>query len=314
MTSRPDREPDAEATRPYRIFNATLARRQPLSPDMARLTFAGADIADMATRAPDQRIKLFFPSPDGAPAALSDRADWYERHLATPQSQRSRMRSYTIRTLRAVACEVDIDFVLHGDDGPASRWAATSEPGTPIQILAPDRRFQGDPGGYEWKPPANVEHVLLMADETALPAAAGILESLVRSDRPPMVQAFFEVAAAGCEIDLPRTPQHFDIRWLFRRDGAAPESAYGGRLLACLDEFQLPIGLRSESEVEATESADGDELLWDRAGMSEGAFYAWIAGETTAVSRIRTILLKERGIDRAAMNLMGYWRHGRIRH
>ncbi|CDH30831.1 siderophore-interacting protein [Xenorhabdus bovienii] len=37
----------------------------------------------------------------------------------------------------------------------------------------------------------------LIADETALPAALGILEQLAQRDNPPYVQAFFEVPEQG---------------------------------------------------------------------------------------------------------------------
>ncbi|MNW14405.1 Siderophore-interacting protein [compost metagenome] len=48
------------------------------------------------------------------------------------------------------------------------------------------------------------------------------------------------------------------------------------------------------------------------AKATEGAFYAWIAGESEAIMSIRRILIKERGIDRSLLNLMGYWRYGKV--
>jgi NADPH-dependent ferric siderophore reductase len=92
--------------------------------------------------------------------------------------RRPAMRTYTIRNLRAEQGEVDIDFVLHGETGPASRWALRAEVGESMQILAPDRFSAQDAGGFEWKPPQNLNQVLLVADATALPAAMGILDEL----------------------------------------------------------------------------------------------------------------------------------------
>ncbi|MGV8584389.1 siderophore-interacting protein, partial [Pseudomonas aeruginosa] len=86
------------------------------------------------------------------------------------------MRTYTIRALRAEQEEVDVEFVLHGENGPASAWATHARIGDRLQLAAPNRQYGDDPGGYEWKPPAGVRHILLIADETALPAVAGILE------------------------------------------------------------------------------------------------------------------------------------------
>ncbi len=57
-------------------------------------------------------------------------------------------------------------------------------------IVAPNAAFEVDSGGYEWTPPDGLRNALLIADETALPAAKGILESLARQPHPPRVQAF----------------------------------------------------------------------------------------------------------------------------
>jgi NADPH-dependent ferric siderophore reductase len=79
------------------------------------------------------------------------------------------MRTYTIACR---AGKVDINFELHGETGPASRWAIHAAAGEPIQIVVPDRQFSAqDAGGFEWKPPQQLKHLLLVADATALPAA-----------------------------------------------------------------------------------------------------------------------------------------------
>lgn len=41
--------------------------------------------------------------------------------------------------------------------------------------------------------PCGLRNALIIADETALPAARGILEMLAGQTNPPQVQAFFEV-------------------------------------------------------------------------------------------------------------------------
>ena len=87
------------------------------------------------------------------------------------------MRTYTIPHLRPAQCDVDIDFVLHGETGPASRWALHAQPGANLQIVAPDRRFSAEQiGDFEWTPPAELGQLLLMVDATALPATEAFLE------------------------------------------------------------------------------------------------------------------------------------------
>ena len=128
-------------------------------------------------------------------------ADWYRRYRALPDDQRPPMRTYT-RQLRAEQGEVDVDFVLHGETGPASRWAIHARPGDRVLLLAPDADCADSSEGWEWKPPVGVGQVLLVADETALPAVAGILEELAARVDPPRTLALLEVAQAGDAVRL----------------------------------------------------------------------------------------------------------------
>ena len=136
----------ASAT-PYKIFDAALRHKKALSPHLMRVTLAGPMVTEMATWAPDQRVKLFFPAVDGSPAKLALGDGWYARYRSMPVAQRPAMRTYTIRHLRAEQGEVDIDFVLHGETGPASRWAIHAAAGESIQIVAPDRQFSAQDAG-----------------------------------------------------------------------------------------------------------------------------------------------------------------------
>ncbi|WP_337187937.1 siderophore-interacting protein [Phenylobacterium sp.] len=291
--------------RPYRLFDVTLLRREALTPHLSRLTFTGPQVGEMTTHAPDQRIKMFFPHGEGEAETLPDVATWYALYKAMPAATRPAMRTYTIRAVRPEAREVDIDFVMHGDEGPASRWAARSKPGDRLQMTAPDARYSGEVGGYEWKPPAGVRHVLLIADETALPALAGILEGLAEAPSPPAVQAFVEVPEAADILELPHWPG-LDLVWMPRDAG---DAALGG-MAAAVQQARLP-ALAEAGAGTALPEVDVDaQVLWDRAAPLDGSFYAWVAGEAGAVLAIRKHLVKERGLDRRTLNLMGYWRRG----
>lgn len=292
--------------RSYRLFDVVLVRKTILSPHMARLTFGGPAVREITTWAPDQRIKVFFPDPSGRPSALEDRPDWYALYKVRDVSDRPAMRTYTIRALRADEAEVDVDFVLHGETGPASRWAINAKPGDGVQITAPNRAFTGEGGGYEWKPPAEPGRVLLIGDETALPAVAGILEELAALPSPPPTQAFVEVPAAEDALDLP-TWAGLELEWIARGDGD-----HGAAMIDAAQRARLPeTALRA---VEALPDVDIEATLpWDRAAPgTPGAFYGWVAGESSAVMAIRKHLIQERGLDRKSLNLMGYWRLGRV--
>lgn len=277
---------------PYRLFDVALARKTALSPALCRITFAGADIGAMKTVSPDQRIKIFFPGADNQPSRLPKGPDWYQAYRALPPAARSPMRTYTIRHLRADAGELDVDFVLHGATGPASRWAIEAVPGDQVQIAAPNAAFAGDPGGYEWKPTIDLQHVLLIADETALPAVVGILEELARRDDPPTAQAILEVPAATDRIGLPAW-DGLTVEWLPRDAfGTAPRE--GSLMAAAAMRAKLPIQAGTTEDVLPAIDLDRD-ILWERALPERGGFYAWIAGESEAVLAIRRFLVKERG-------------------
>ncbi|MET0436061.1 MAG: siderophore-interacting protein [Devosia sp.] len=296
-------------TRPYRIFNAALARSEDVTPHLRRITFAGPEIAEMATWSPDQRIKIFFPTDNGRMPNMPDAEDWYATYKSVPVAERVPMRTYTIRNLRADEAEVDVEFVLHGENGPASRWATHAKPGDKVQISAPNRRAEKIGGGFEWKPPADPRHVLLMADETAVPALAGILEELAARKSPPPCEVFAEVADRADALALP-TWSGLVVNWLIRHEQGDPRP--GDLLVAAVDRAKLPAANVEQTAVEL-ENIDIDRNVpWELAKATEGAFYAWIAGESEAIMSIRRLLIKERGIDRSLLNLMGYWRFGKV--
>lgn len=298
-------------TRPYRIFNAALARAEDVTPHLRRITFAGPEIRDMTTWAPDQRIKIFFPGDDGRASDMPDTEDWYATYKSVPVADRVPMRTYTIRNLRADDGELDVEFVLHGENGPASRWATRARPGDRVQISAPNRRARKplSGGGYEWKPPADPRQVLLMADETAIPALAGILEELAARSNPPPTEVFAEIPDRADLLSLPAWPG-LTLNWLVRHDQGDPRP--GALLVDAVTRAKLPSGNSEQANIEL-EAIDIDTTVpWELAKAAEGDFYAWIAGESEAIMSIRRTLIKERGIDRSLLNLMGYWRFGKV--
>ncbi|WP_234244488.1 siderophore-interacting protein [Billgrantia desiderata] len=178
----------------YRLFDITLARRTQVSASLVRFTFTGPQVGQTATHAPDQRIKLFFPQDANGLEALLEIAkleehDWFGAYRALPDAERPPMRTYTIRALHPARGEVDVEFVLHGDNGPASRWAMRARPSDRLAMTAPLASAGGEKLGYEWKPPRGVRRILIVADETALPAAAGIFETLDDLPLAPRVEA-----------------------------------------------------------------------------------------------------------------------------
>jgi NADPH-dependent ferric siderophore reductase len=297
-------------TRPYRLFDVTLLRKARLSPSLCRLTFGGANVGSIRTCAPDQRIKVFFPDGAGRPPSLSPDT-WLGDYQAMSPNDRPPRCTYTIRALRPSDREVDIDFVLHGSTGPASRWALSASPGETLQIVAPDVGFDGDPGGYEWRPPQPLERLLLLADETALPAVAGILEELACTARPPATEAHLEVPTVGDCLALLTWPS-LRMHWTVREGSPCAPGAF---LIDAARTTEVPAGLRVKVADTALPDVDVDRtILWEtQARPQNEAYYAWVAAEAAAVKTIRHHLLREIGLPRSTTNLMGYWRLGQVR-
>lgn len=305
----------------YGYFDITLKQRTQISTSLVRFTFSGPDVPHMVTYAPDQRIKLFFPDGDASLETLSaiaraSGADWYSPYRALDERIRPPMRTYTIRALRASAAEVDIEFVLHGDTGPASRWATRAQPGDRLGMIAPVADPEVKPAGFEWRPPKGMQRLLLVADETAVPAACGILESLQAQGHAPQVDALFEVPAVGDAQPLDDGLKgHVNVQWLNR--DRQPGCAHGDLLIQAVKALDL------SSEIQALQSsvAEGsdtledaeDRLFWVLGDPDEGApFYAWIAAESKVARSIRQYLVKECGLLKTNVSSMGYWREGKV--
>ena len=110
--------------------------------------------------------------------------------------------------------------MLHGVEpgaavpaGPASRWASTAKAGDRVVLLGP---AVADNRAIRFRPPQDTDLVLIWGDETAVPAASAILESLPAGTT---VRVWLEVHHAGDIQDL-ATEADAEITWLVRAEGA----------------------------------------------------------------------------------------------
>ncbi|MBD5787260.1 siderophore-interacting protein [Cellulosimicrobium terreum] len=316
---RPVVRPAARATRPWRFFDVEVVRVEQLTPSFRRFTFTGTDLDRFADPGLDVRIKFVLPAPDGGYTHLvRDTDDWYAAWRAQPEERRNPLRTYTTVAVRPEAREIDVDVVLHGDAGPASRWALAADVGTALVLLGPDATFDGPVGGIEFRPPARDHALLLAGDETALPAIAAICEDL-----PPTAwgEVYVEVPHAGDARTLV-APPGVQVTFLARDEvshgadlgtllvpavKAAAERILGAGVLGA----DPPAQCRTADDLE---DVDVDaSILWEVPGLpeEETVLYAWLAGEAGAIKTLRRHLVAELGVDRRAVAFMGYWRTGR---
>ncbi|NGN69315.1 siderophore-interacting protein [Streptomyces sp. A7024] len=195
---------------PFRFFDLEVLRAERRSPTMIRIVMGGPELPSMASAGRDQRLKLFFPHPgqDAPVMPDDDGSDWYGAYQALDPAVRGIMRTYTIRALSTD--ELTVDFAVHGDEGPASRWALAAAPGDRLAALAP---ATADNVAYDYRPPSDTDWVLLAGDESALPAIASILETLP-AGLP--VRAWIDVAEPADIQGLPTPSPDAEIVWQVR--------------------------------------------------------------------------------------------------
>lgn len=248
-----------------RALHAEVRAVAQVTPNVRRITLGGLD--EMAVRGADQWFRLFLPRHRDQPLLLpSSTTDWWPETLAMPDAERPLVRNYTVRAARPARAEIDVDFVLHGDEGAGSAWAARAEAGDRVGVL--DQ-------GVTFAPPPGTGWHLLVGDETALPAIAGVLRTL-HSDTPTRV--YVELPSLHDAQSLRISPD-VDVTWLPRQEGAAP----GSLAADAVSTATLPDGASA---------------------------YAWLAGESSMVRRLRRHLVTTRGVAKSAITFTGYWRHG----
>lgn len=221
-------------------------------PRLVRVTFTGEELAGFGPPRPAAHIKLQI-----APAGST----WSPADATTERPPR---RTYTPRSFDSQTNQLVVDFVLHGH-GIAAGWAQQAKRGQSMYISGPG-------GGYDVPPSA--PSIVLVADDTALPAVETILASLP-AGCAATVLAETEV---GDDVRSLGEPQGSEVRWLPRAAvGAAP-----GSLL----------------ETAAREIRPEPSALW------------WVACEAAAMRRIRQHLLRERSIEPSRLHTRGYWKLG----
>ncbi|MET9377114.1 siderophore-interacting protein [Streptomyces sp. NPDC002992] len=206
-------------TAPFQFFSLQVDRTRRLGPSLVRVTFTGEDLKTFASGGRDQSLSLFLPHPGQEAPVLPplDNPDMYAilgAWRAMPDDERAVMRSYTVREQRTdPRPEVDIDFALHEDGGPACRWAQHASPGDRVVVLGPAVAANT---GVRFQLPDGADSVLIWADETALPAASAILEWLPAETR---AHVYLEVPYSGDRQEL-ATQADATVTWLVREEGA----------------------------------------------------------------------------------------------
>lgn len=236
----------------------TVQKIDQVTPRVRRFVLGGAPLAGFRIPRPGAHIKLLFGADPNEPI--------------DPKKMRSQMRTYTPRHFNPETNELTVEFVLHGS-GLASTWAAQAQVGETITVAGPG-------GGMDI--PDTLAVMVMLVDESAIPAAGVVLEALPASCIPIViceVEDAHEQRSLSSKIEVQPT-------WLFRQE----QSASPGILL----EHYLPKVLADIENV--------DEIFW------------WIACEANAMRRMRSQLLNQQGVSKDRLVSRGYWKSGASNH
>lgn len=173
-----------------------------LTPNYIRITLTGDDVPLFAETTPGINNKIFIP-PAGVneihfPDFNYSTGEWSH----APEHLKPVIRTYTHRAIDVEKKEMTIDFVAHGETGPASAWAIHAKPGDILGILMKAKESILYPKA-DW--------YLLAADATGIPVIAAILETLPATATGV---AYIEIPTKEDEQEL-KTNADIQINWIY---------------------------------------------------------------------------------------------------
>ncbi|MBX2952596.1 MAG: siderophore-interacting protein [Leadbetterella sp.] len=198
-----------------------LKRKEYLTPHLIRVTLEGDAVAEYKDCTPGNNNKIFIPPAGVKEVHFPEYNEELEIWLHPEPHLVPAVRTYTHRAIDLEKGEMVIDFVHHGENGPASRWAIQAQPGDELGVAmkAVTKELYPRVGQY-----------LLAGDATALPVLSCILESL-----PATAGGVCVIEVQGPEDEL-SLETRADIRFLWLHN---PHPEEGSALAATVRGLEL---------------------------------------------------------------------------
>lgn len=195
----------------------TVERATFVTPNMVRITFSGESLVGIPSSSAGGNCKIMIPE-------TGQSRDEFLKLLN--EGPRPTTRTYTVREVRTDPMEMDIDFVAHGLEGPASAWAINADRGDFCGFAGPSApkvtEFYAD-----W--------YLIAADMSAIPVAAATLEAMPRDAKGI---AIFEIISEKDKQSI-ATPPGIECHWLISPDPHKPSS----KQMSFVESIEWPDGI-----------------------------------------------------------------------
>ncbi|USD64507.1 siderophore-interacting protein [Vibrio sp. SCSIO 43136] len=174
-------------------------RKEYITPNLLRITFSGDELDGFPDDQNGAMIKLFFPN---AKTGLLELPYMQDGVMNWPVNKPV-SRAYTVRYYRPEQNELDVDFVTHSANSPASGWAISANTGDTIAVAGP---------GGQYPLINNSDWHIVLADLTGAAAFSALLENL---DSAAKGIAVLEVYNAE-DIHEIQCPQGIKLVWLLK--------------------------------------------------------------------------------------------------
>jgi len=149
-----------------------VSRKEYVTPHYIRIYFTGDGVLEIADTTIGVNNKIMIPPP-GLDKVYFPEFDFEKgQWIPMDDSIRPTVRTYTHRGIDHRRNEIWIDFVAHGDEGPASAWAIGAKTGDVLGVLMKAGKTELFP---------QTANYLLVGDATAIPVLGAILENLPAS-------------------------------------------------------------------------------------------------------------------------------------
>jgi NADPH-dependent ferric siderophore reductase len=231
------------------------------SPRLLRITLTGDGLRSLVVDQPAASIRLLVPAPDDDGLEMPT---WDGNEFLLADGSRPLLRTFTPLRVDNERGRMDVEIVRH-DGGAISGWAETAAPGDRAAVSGPGRGFDL---------PDGVTRLILLGDETALPAVGQLMEWVPAGVD---VEAHVEVITGDAVVEM--VGDHHDaVTW-----HVSVSDPPGSALVEVARSF---------------------------ADLPEST-HLWAAGEASAMQAIRSHLFTELGLARSRATVRGYWKPAR---